>query len=100
MRGSVVCFIAPATFLTSLGLMEAAIIRTNAVLSSTAGVATSTNSSTKGSPKVSNRSARITCFSLGGIFPDEEDKGRNQDATRYKNLNVPTRPGRAIKFVF
>ena len=34
MRGNVVCFIAPATFLTSLGLIEAAMTRTKAVLSS------------------------------------------------------------------
>jgi hypothetical protein len=32
MRGGVLCLIAPATFLTSLGLIEAAITRTMAVL--------------------------------------------------------------------
>jgi hypothetical protein len=60
MRGSVVCFMAPATFLTSLGLIEAAITRTSAIVSAMAGAATSANSRTDGSPKDVNRIARMT----------------------------------------
>ena len=59
---AVVCFMAPATFLTSLGLIEAAMVRTNAVVSPTAGVAISATSRTEGSPKVLNRIARMACF--------------------------------------
>src|SRR5580704_1773982 len=61
MRGNVVCFIAPATFLTSLGLIEAAMTRTKAVLSSRAGAGMSTSLRTEGSPKASNRIARMIC---------------------------------------
>jgi Histidine kinase-, DNA gyrase B-, and HSP90-like ATPase len=43
-RCSVVCFMVPATFLTSLGLIEAAMTRTSAVVSPTAGAATSASS--------------------------------------------------------
>jgi hypothetical protein len=59
-RGSVVCFMAPATFLTSLGLTEAAITRTSAIVSAMAGASTSANSRTDGSPKDLNRNARTT----------------------------------------
>src|SRR5271156_844081 len=61
MRGGVVCFIAPATFLTSLGLIEAAMTRTNAVVSSAAGAGASAKWRTEGSPKASKRNARMTC---------------------------------------
>jgi hypothetical protein len=50
---------APATFLTSLGLLEAAMTRTNAILSSIAGAGASTNLRIEGSPKVSKRIARM-----------------------------------------
>src|SRR5580658_7937897 len=61
MRGKVVCFMAPATFLTSLGLIDAAITRTRAVVASGAGSATSVISRTEGSPKALNRIARMIC---------------------------------------
>src|SRR5271166_4544711 len=54
----------PATFLTSLGLIEAAMTRTNAVLSSAVGAATSSTSRTAGSPKALNCIARMTRSSL------------------------------------
>src|SRR5277367_6571232 len=73
MRGKVVCFIAPATFLTSLGLIDAAITRTRAVVSSVAGSATSVVSRTDGSPKVPNRIARIIC-SFRQPLPDEKNR--------------------------
>jgi hypothetical protein len=60
-RGSVVCFIAPATFLTSLGLIEAAMTRTSAVVSLTLGAGISASSRTEGSPKALNCIARIIC---------------------------------------
>jgi hypothetical protein len=55
---------APATFLTSLGLIDAALVRTNAIVSVVAGAAISSTSRTEGSPKVLNRIARMTCFLL------------------------------------
>jgi hypothetical protein len=65
MRGSVVCFMAPATFLTSLGLIEAAMTRTSAIAPPTTGAATCASSRTEGSPKASNRMARMTCYFVG-----------------------------------
>ena len=58
MRGGVVCLIAPATFLTSLGLIEAAITRTTAVFACAIGSGTFTALRAEGSPKASNRIAR------------------------------------------
>jgi hypothetical protein len=52
---------APATFLTSLGLIEAAMVRTNAIVSSMTGAGISATSRTDGSPKALNRIARMTC---------------------------------------
>ena len=48
MRGKVVCCMAPATFLTSLGLIEAAMTRTSAVLLGRRRRAASTNSEPRG----------------------------------------------------
>jgi hypothetical protein len=94
MRGSVVCLIAPSTFLTSLGLIEAAMIRTKAALGSTAGATTSANSSTEGSPKVSNCTARMT-----GSFQMTVRPGRRMGAhtCAEKPLRIPPKP-RAIHF--
>jgi hypothetical protein len=44
-----------------LGLIEAAITRTSAVVSPTAGAAISAGSRTEGSPNVLNLIARMTC---------------------------------------
>ena len=60
-RGSVLWLMAPATFLMSLGLIEAAMTRTTAVFASAMGAGASTALRTEGSPKASNRIARMTC---------------------------------------
>ena len=52
-----------ATIVTSLGLTDAAMTRTNAAPSLTAGVGASSTFRTDGSPKASNRTARITWLS-------------------------------------
>jgi hypothetical protein len=51
MRGGVVCLIAPATLLTSLGLIEAAMTRTTAVFACAAGTGTFTDLRAEGSSK-------------------------------------------------
>src|ERR1700748_1514111 len=61
MRGSGVCFIAAATFLTALGLTAAAWTRTRAVSPSICGASASTSSRTDGSPKLLKRIARMVC---------------------------------------
>src|SRR5580698_2533178 len=65
MRGRVVCSMRPATFFTSLGLMEAAMTRTMAVDSVALKSGRSTTSSCEGWPKRRNSMARMGVLLLG-----------------------------------
>src|SRR5208337_2674802 len=77
MRGRIVCFIAPATFLTSLGLIDAALTRTTAVFSSAVGLGASVNSRTDGSPNALNTIARMALLlRMAACFEDDDRSPR------------------------